>query len=189
LPNQFDGTFVAIGGYFAPIFYVSGTQLNVEVPNELTPNSQYPVYISVNGALTLPQTIDVPVLQPGMVTYPDGSAIAQHGNGTLITSSSPALPGEAIAIYLAGMGPTNVMVPSGQPTPTTQLDLVSTQPTITVGGQNATVTFAGLVPGGIGLYQINFVVPPGLSAGTLPLTVTQNSVPANTAQLIVGSSH
>ncbi len=189
LPNQFDGTFVAIGGYFAPIFYVSGTQLNVEVPNELTPNSQYPVYISVNGALTLPQTIDVPVLQPGMVTYPDGSAIAQHGNGTLITSSSPALPGEAIAIYLAGMGPTNVMVPSGQPTPTTQLDLVSTQPTITVGGQNATVTFAGLVPGGIGLYQINFVVPPGLSAGTLPLTVTQNSVAANTAQLIVGSSH
>lgn len=189
LPNQFNGTFVAIGGYFAPLFYVSGTQLNIEVPNELTANSQYPVYISVNGALTLPQIIDVPVLQPGMVTYPDGTAIAQHGNATLVSSTSPAIPGETLAIYLAGMGPTNTQVPSGQPTPSTQLDLVSTQPTVTVGGQNAAIAFAGLVPGGIGLYQINFVVPPGSPSGTLPLIVTQNSVASNTAQLIVGASH
>lgn len=187
LPNQFDGTFVAIGGYFAPIFYVSGTQLNVEIPNELTANAQYPVYVSINGALTLPQTIDVPVLQPGMVTYPDGTAIAQHSGAVLVSASNPAIPGETLTIYLAGMGPTNVPVPSGQPTPTSQLDLVSTQPTVTVGSQNAAVAFAGLVPGGVGLYQINFVVPPGSPAGTLPLTVTQNSVASNTAQLIVGT--
>ncbi|MDQ2949846.1 MAG: hypothetical protein M3Y27_28575, partial [Acidobacteriota bacterium] len=44
--------------------------------------------------------------------------------------------------------------------------------TVTIGGQQANVTFSGLAPGFAGLFQINAVVPAGLTAGTQPVRVT-----------------
>jgi hypothetical protein len=40
-----------------------------------------------------------------------------------------------------------------------------------VGGQPATVLFAGLAPGFAGLYQINITIPTGLTAGDNILTI------------------
>ena len=37
------------------------------------------------------------------------------------------------------------------------------QPTVTIGGMNATVQFAGLTAGFVGLYQVNAVVPSGVT--------------------------
>ena len=37
--------------------------------------------------------------------------------------------------------------------------------TLTIGGVPATVNFAGLTPGSVGLYQVNAVVPEGLTPG------------------------
>ena len=45
--------------------------------------------------------------------------------------------------------------------------------TVTMGGQNAPVSFAGLAPGFVGLYQINAVVPSGIAPGdAVPLTLS-----------------
>jgi uncharacterized protein (TIGR03437 family) len=54
-----------------------------------------------------------------------------------------------------------------------------------VDGQNAETPFAGLTPGGVGLYQINFVVPSSAKSGNLPVVVTQNGVTANVVTLPV----
>jgi minor extracellular serine protease Vpr len=43
---------------------------------------------------------------------------------------------------------------------------------VTIGGQTATVLFSGLAPGFPGLYQVNATVPAGISAGTLPVSLT-----------------
>ena len=45
-------------------------------------------------------------------------------------------------------------------------------PTVTIGNQQAQVLFSGLAPGFPALYQINIVVPSGLSAGNQPITVS-----------------
>jgi uncharacterized protein (TIGR03437 family) len=37
--------------------------------------------------------------------------------------------------------------------------------TAAVGGQAATVTYSGLAPGFVGLYQVNVTIPTGLTAG------------------------
>jgi uncharacterized protein (TIGR03437 family) len=87
------------------------------------------------------------------------------------------------------MGATTAEVPSGSGSPGTPLDLAVTQPVVTVDGQTAAVAFAGLVPGGVGLFQINFVVPSGVGSGSWPLTVTQNGVATNTATLLVAAPH
>jgi uncharacterized protein (TIGR03437 family) len=62
---------------------------------------------------------------------------------------------------------------------------VTLQPTVQVDGQNATVLFAGLTPGGVGLYQINFVVPPSSKTGNLNVVITQGGAEANVVTLPV----
>jgi uncharacterized protein (TIGR03437 family) len=42
-------------------------------------------------------------------------------------------------------------------------------PVITVGGKSAVILFSGYAPGFVGLYQVNFTVPSGLTAGDQPL--------------------
>ena len=102
---------------------------------------------------------------------------------------NPAHPGEAIVIYLVGMGATDPPVASGQPAPGLNpgdsLAQAVVEPVVMVNNQTAQVAFAGLTPGGIGLYQINFTVPSGIAAGTASLTISQGSVNANSATLPV----
>ena len=187
LPDNFGGTFMLIGSTQVPLFYVSDQLLNVEVPAELTPNKPYSLIVSSNGALSLPESIDVTPLQPGVAQFQDGTVIAQiSGTTTLITASNPAKPGQALTIYLAGMGATTPAVQSGKPTPL-QLVPANVQPKVTLDGQDVTYAYAGLTPTGIGLYQINLTVPMNARAGNLDLVVSQNGVPANVTKLPVSN--
>src|SRR5262249_12121766 len=162
----------------APLFYISDGLLDVQVPVELTPNRQYSIVASSNGAFTLPQSIDVVPYQPGVAQFADGTVIAQiSGTTTLINATNPAKPNQNLTIYLAGMGATNPLVASGQPTPSQQVP-VTLSPVVTLDGQLVSFNYAGLTPTGVGLYQINITVPANARAGLLDLVVTQNGIPA-----------
>jgi uncharacterized protein (TIGR03437 family) len=183
LATTFNGTFMLIGGISAPLYYLSSGQLDVQIPSELAANQQYANVVSANGALTLPDQIDVIPAVPGVVASGDGQIVAQHGlDYSLVNAGSPAKPGEYIIIYLAGMGATNPSVASGAVSP---LAPVTIQPTVTVDGQTAAVGYAGLTPGSVGLYQINFQVPVSAQTGDLPVVITQNGMTANAAKLQV----
>jgi uncharacterized protein (TIGR03437 family) len=52
--------------------------------------------------------------------------------------------------------------------------------TVTVGGKNATVIYAGLTQGFVGLYQINLIVPAGLT-GSQPVVVTSSGTYSSAA--------
>jgi uncharacterized protein (TIGR03437 family) len=183
LPSTFNGTFMLIAGISAPLYYLSNGQLNVQIPSELAPNQQYATIVSANGALTLPDQIDVVPAVPGVAATADGHVIAQHGlDYSLVDAGHPARPGEYLIIYLAGMGPTNPSVASGAISPFAP---VTIQPTVTVDGQTAAVAYAGLSPGSAGLYQINFQVPASAQTGDLSVVVTQNGITANAAKLPV----
>ena len=43
---------------------------------------------------------------------------------------------------------------------------------LTIGGQSAPVAFAGLVPGFVGLFQINTQVPSGVQSGSVAVQIT-----------------
>ncbi len=185
LSGILNGTQVLIGGLPAPVFFESGTQLNVQIPTELASGQQYSVIAMANGALSLTDTVSLGAADPGVAAYANGAVIAQHNDFSLVTSTSPAHPNEALMMYLVGMGATASMVPSGTASPSNPPDLVTLQPTVKVDGQNADISFAGLTPGGVGLYQINFVVPASAKTGNLNVVVAQGNAEANVVTLPV----
>jgi uncharacterized protein (TIGR03437 family) len=178
-----------IGGIQAPLFYVSDSLVNFQIPYELNANQQYSAVISANGSLTQPLTVPVVPYQPAVSALnfiPTGTVNAQHSvDYSAVTDTSKAHPGETITIYLAGMGATLTGVPSGSPSP--GAFQTSVQPTVLLDGQNCFIQYAGLTPSGIGLYQINFVVPTNARSGNLSLVVTQGTVPSNATTLPVSN--
>jgi uncharacterized protein (TIGR03437 family) len=102
-----------------------------------------------------------------------------HGDGSLVSNTSPAKAGEEIVIYALGLGATNPAVATGQATPV-PAPVVQTPPLVNYDFRlNAppwkglpvpaatcqvgvscpgTAVFVGLTPGSVGLYQVNYVV-------------------------------
>ncbi len=184
LPAVSDGTQVLVGAFAAPLYFLSDGQLDVQLPIELQPGKDYSVIVQANGGVTLPDTITTIAVDPTALVYADNSAKAEHGaDFSFITASSPAAPGEPILLYMAAMGATNPQVPSGAASPSGPLASLTTQPTVTIGGQTAPILFAGLTPGAVGLYQINVTVPMGLPSGPAAVVITQGGVTANAATL------
>ena len=58
-------------------------------------------------------------------------------------------------------------------------------PEVLIAGLQTIVSFSGLAPGFVGLYQINVEVPAGLSAGNQPVVVTVADVSSNSILLPV----
>jgi len=92
------------------------------------------------------------------------------------SQSRPAKAGDSILIFGTGFGPTTTLLNPemasnvAYPLAHTGSDIRAALAQVTIGGQPAQVQFCGIVSPGV--YQINVIVPPGLSAGDQPLTVT-----------------
>jgi uncharacterized protein (TIGR03437 family) len=103
----------------------------------------------------------------------------------LVTDDAPAKPGDHLTIYLTGLGATDQTVASGAPSPATVLIHPLAAPALTLNGRTVPVDFAGLTPGSVGLYQINFEVPEGTPGGNVVLVVSQAGSSSNAATLPV----
>ena len=72
-------------------------------------------------------------------------------------------------IYCTNLGAVSPAIKDGEPG--TGKELTMANPTVTVGGAPASVSFSGLAPGFVGLYQINVEIPKGLAAKNQPVVV------------------
>jgi uncharacterized protein (TIGR03437 family) len=185
LPTSLNGTQVVIGGMLAPLSDVSPTQLTAQLPFELQPSMQYQVIVSANGALTTPVSIQLAPTSPGIAADSAGLIAAMHRDGSAVSETSPAKPGEYIILTGAGLGATDTTVNDGAAGPSSPLANALSQPTVTINGENAVVSFAGLQPGVAGLYQINIQVPNDAPNGDLTLVLSQDGNPANSTVLPV----
>jgi len=188
LPTVVNGTSVLIGAYSAPLISLSDGTLTAQMPVPLAANSQYPVVVIVNNAISTPDTITVAANTPGIQATPDGYATAQHPDGTAVNTAAPAAPGEVISIFLSGLGATDPAVASGTLAPAIEpLARITTPAAVTLDGNPVDVGFAGLAAVQVGLYRIDLTVPLDAGAGDLKLAVTQNGLSSNTALLTVGA--
>jgi uncharacterized protein (TIGR03437 family) len=155
------------------------------VPFELTPGGSYQIITNANGALSTAIPIQLAADSPGIAAFASGGIIAQHGDGSLITDDSPAAPAEYVVFYVSGMGQTNHPVSSGVASPSSPLATPSDSPTLTLNGTSIPISFAGLTPTLVGLYQVNFQVPATMPNGDLQLVLTQSGGQSNSTILPV----
>jgi uncharacterized protein (TIGR03437 family) len=85
----------------------------------------------------------------------DNYVAAVRSDGTIITSTTAAKPGDMLSLYGNGFGPTNPVIAPGR-VGQTEAPLTNNV-TITIGGVAARTTFSGL--SATGLYQFNITVP------------------------------
>lgn len=110
----------------------------------------------------------------------------------MVTASNPANIGEALTAWVFGLGQTNPTASSGQPAKmastaeTFNLDFnytINALPTkpVQAGPDQILIhpLFAGLAPGYVGLYQVNFTVPPSPQNGIAHCALTGSFAPGS----------
>ncbi len=187
-PTTLDGVTVTIGTIPAFVGYVSPGQVNIQVPSNVGAGPQQVVVNGPNGS-TAPFSITVNTTQPGLLApasfqvggkqyvvaqLQDGSYVAPPNSIAGVTTRQ-AKPGETIVMYGTGFGPVAPVSKAGQITQLLNGLQIPVQ--FTVGGANAVLTYGGLVPGQVGLYQFNLVVPSIASNDLAPITLTQLGAP------------
>jgi uncharacterized protein (TIGR03437 family) len=94
--------------------------------------------------------------------------------------------GAYISIYCTGLGAVTNQPATGAASPTSPLALTVVQPSVTVGGVAAVVSYSGLAPTLVGLYQVNAVIGSGASTGNaVPVVITIGNVTSNTVTIAV----
>jgi uncharacterized protein (TIGR03437 family) len=192
LPKQLGDVEVLVNDSPVPLLFAGPSQVNAQIPFELDPDSEFQIELRRGSALATPQTVIVSQARPGVFSVDQSGAGQGHiyiaranGTQTLAGAATPAVAGDIVIIYANGLGRTNPPVPAGQATPFTNLSPLVNPATVTIGGRNAAIQFAGLVPGFVGLYQINTVVPAGVTpSNAVPVVITvagQQSTPATMA--------
>src|SRR2546422_517892 len=110
--------------------------------------------------------------QPQVVTTAGGSAVTHASDFALVTASKPARPGEILALFASGLGPTHPGVDRGQPSPSDPLAVVNSPVEVTVNGLAARVLAAVGLPGTVDGYQVNFQLPSEAPRGTVAVRVS-----------------
>ena len=180
LPLTLGGAAVVVNGTLnAPLFYVSSGQINAQLPFE-TPAGT--ATLSVNGSS--PVSFPVAATAPGIVVYGSNRAVVINRDGAVNSPERPAAGNTVVTVYMTGQGAVNPPVPTGTSAPGNPLSRPVAPVTATIGGQPAEVKFAGLTPGGVGLFQVNLLVPPS-ATGDLPLVVSVGGVASNAPLIAV----
>jgi len=154
LANLLAGAEVRFDGVPAPLFYVQSSQINAQVPYTVATAGQTHLEVFYQGHSA--GVLDLPVVAAAPAMF----SIAINQDGSTNSPSSPAPRGTILTFFATGEGLTNGPNVSGQaaraPYPHPVLPV-----TLAIAGLNAELLYAGAIPGGVGVLQINARVPGG----------------------------
>jgi uncharacterized protein (TIGR03437 family) len=176
MPTSLEGVQVLVDGKPAAIHFVSPGQVNFQAPSGLL-DGWARVEVRTPGGIDSAY-VYVSQEAPGFFQYdsngnlaalhPDGVPVGTGGGGSAY-AGRPARPGVVVAIYGTGFGPTAPEVPAGETFRGSASLVKGSALTVTIGGIEARIEYAGLT--GAGLNQINVVVP-SLPAGIHDVVAT-----------------
>jgi len=196
LPVTLAGASLQMEGFSAPLFFVSPAQINFQVPWEVQGRTSAALTLTAGGT-SVTATVPVSSLSPAVFS----TNSTGRGQGAILTSTQeiaaargsisgratrPARRGEDISIYCIGLGPVSNTPRTGAPAASNPLSEAPTKPGVLIGGAQATVTFSGLAPGFVGLYQVNAQIPPSAPTGdTVSVVLSIGGATSNTVTIAI----
>ena len=154
-------------GVAAPMIYSSALQVSCVAPFGLAGKTSTQIQVEYNGVRSNIVAVPVQAASPGIFTL-DASGRGQgailNQDNSVNSASNPATGGSIIVIYATGAGQTNPDSVDGRITGA-QLPLPRLPVTVSIGGVDAQVLYAGAAPGLVsGVLQVNARIPAGLAA-------------------------
>jgi uncharacterized protein (TIGR03437 family) len=190
LPTALGESCLTVNGVPSPMLLVSSSQINAQLPFNVDGNST--MVLRTPGGVS--DNFNFTILPAAPSIFHSGTAgpqsglptVVRAGNGELVTPTNPIHPDDQILIYATGLGRTSPSVEAGIPAPSDPLPLVLIEPQVTLGGVSLPLSYAGLAPGQVGVYQINAAVPFGVPLGmSVPLTISQGGSSTTLAVRVV----
>lgn len=164
LPTLLAGTWVTINGIAAPLYYVSPTQLNVQIPYEVGAG---PATLRIdNNGESVFANFSVSAAAPAIFAF-DGGAPVPY---------TTAARGQEIVLYFTGGGGMSPAVTDGATpaagTPLADLPKPVEPVSVTVGGAVAMIDFIGIPTWSVGVVQVNYTIPASAPLGAQPVVVS-----------------
>jgi uncharacterized protein (TIGR03437 family) len=200
LSTSLNGVSVTFNGIQAPLLFVSGGQINAQLPwNVLSSGTtgSANVVVTRNGTPSSAQSLQVGPFSPGIFAInniavainPDGSIAAPPGAIPGVTTRPAKIndPGGLI-ILCTGLGGVDSAIANGASS-SDKLRTATTLPTILIGNKPANVVFAGLSPQFVGVDQINVAIPAGTPTGNaVPIQISLGSI-TTSADIVIAVSN
>ncbi|MBI3666399.1 MAG: hypothetical protein HY236_09290 [Acidobacteria bacterium] len=150
----------------APLIFARYDQVAAVVPYALDGATSAQVTLEFSGNTSNAITVPVAAASPGLFTVDSsgrGQGAILNQDTTLNSAANPAALGSVVVLYATGGGQTDPPGVDGTlataPYPKLKLPV-----TVTMGGQLATIEYAGAAPGLVaGVIQVNARVPPGIT--------------------------
>ena len=141
-----------MNGEVAPLYFVSPAQLNVQIPYEVPVGGSIQLSVNNNGQVTS-QSFSVEAAAPAIFTDQSGAVVP----------SATAARGQTVTLFLTGAGVVTPAIATGAApaasTAVASLPVPVANTSVTIGGVAATIQFAGIPYGLVGVVQINCQVP------------------------------
>jgi adhesin/invasin len=184
LPTALEGTSLSVNGLASPIYYVSPTQVNAQIPYNVATGPAI-VIVSAGTNVLPPVTLTIQRSAPGLFLLNESQALVQNQDGAINNRDHPAMPGSFVTAFLTGQGALDPPIPTGNAAPPDPPIRATAPVSATIGGQDAEITFAGMVPGVVGVFQVHVRIP-ALAPADYPLAIEIGDAISNTALLTVG---
>ncbi|MEK7403597.1 MAG: hypothetical protein AAB225_00675 [Acidobacteriota bacterium] len=183
--NRVDTTLasvrLSIGGYAAPLLFVSAGQISAVVPYGVGGRTAAAITVDYQGRQSSAAWVPVAESAPGLFTLDSSGTgrgavlnVDSMGNATLNAPDNPARRGTRIVLFATGEGETDPKGIDGLPVPATLTPRPRLPVEIQIGRSAAITEYAGGAPSFVsGLLQLNAVVPDDAPSGSsVPLAVT-----------------
>ena len=173
--TSFAGVSVFLNDQPIPVSFTSYGQIDAQIPFD-APEGDGQLRLERDGQRSNSVSIQIVRARPRVLwaTKEDGTLISTAGGGP----SAPVFAGSNIQFIAAGFGPTTSGIAAGTPAPSDSPALLDPYPLLRFGGSlfnpapEINPYFAGLLPGFVGLYQIQVTIPGNATRGaSVPVTI------------------
>ncbi len=162
LPTSLAGVTVRVGPVFAPLYYVSPTQINLLIPGNLD-LGQHEVRVVRDGWAGPGVKVRLLDAAPALFLLAPQTVVASHEDFSVVTEDSPARPDRFLILWATGLGPASDPLPSYDliPVKAASIKRLSDFRVLinNLAVDPARIGYVGVAPYLAGVYQINVKLP------------------------------